>query len=80
MQHMSKRINMKPVEIAAQNRKSLWPLIVVGAAAGMTWSWLDPVAADTAAVESLRLLQLFAQQGFDLVSENMRQLLANNSI
>jgi len=80
MLHMTKRINMRPVEVAAPMRKSVWPLIIFCAAAGATWSWFDPDGADKAASESLRVVQLLAQQGVDVISENMRQLLANNSI
>ena len=80
MLHMTKRIHMRPVEAAAPIKKSVWPLIIFGAAAGVTWSWFDPDSADKAAVESMRLMQVLAQQGIDAISENMKQLLANNSI
>lgn len=80
MLHMAKRVHMKPVEAAAPNRKSLWPLIIFGAAAGATWSWLDPDGANNAARVSLRVVAVLTQQGLDTISENMKQLIANNSI
>lgn len=80
MLRMTKRINMKPPEAAAPARKSVWPLIIFGVAAGATWSWLDPDSADDAARESLRLLGLLTQQGLDTISDNMWQLLASRSI
>lgn len=80
MLHMTKRIHMRQVEAAAPIKKSVWPLIIFGAAAGVTWSWFDPDGADKAAVESVRVVQVLAQQGIDVISANMKQLLANNSI
>ena len=80
MPRMTKRINMKPVEAAAPVRKSMWPLIIFGTAAGMTWSWLDPEGADSAARASLNLVAILTQQGFDTISDNMRQMLASRSI
>jgi hypothetical protein len=74
MLSMPKRPNMKPAEAAAQNRKSLWPLIIFGAAVGVTWSWMDPEGTSRAASVSLDLMHSLALQGFDLVWANMQQL------
>ena len=77
---MAKRVHMKPVEAAEPIRKSLWPLIIFGVAAGATWSWLDPDGANNAARVSLRVVALLTQQGLDTISDNMKQLIASNSI
>ena len=74
MLHMSKRINMKQAESAAQNHKAVWPMIVAGAAVVVTWSWMDPDGFDRSATGTLSLMQILAQQGLDIISAHLMQL------
>lgn len=71
---MTKRIHLQSPERAAEHRRSLWPLIILGAAAGAAWSWVDPDGTSHAAAESLQLLHAFMQQGLDPILHNFRPL------
>ena len=74
MLHMAKRINMKQAESATQNHKSLWPVIVAGAAVMATWSWMDPDGFSRSATGTLSLMQILAQQGLDIIWAHLMQL------
>jgi hypothetical protein len=71
---MTKRVRMKPADIDANNRRSVWPLIIAGAAVVATLSWMDPDGTSSTAAEWMRMMHSLAQQGLAIIRENLHQI------
>lgn len=70
---MTKRVNMsEPQRTKPPRRFSLWPFIIIGAAAGVLWAGIDPDAFRANAAEFLQFVGSTIQPLFDKLLSQLR--------